>query len=195
MKIHGELCNGIAYIDWEKLHSTKMTDSPLTRCIGRYHKFVQPANILDQEDVVVKKETSSSKYVRAFGSTAILYLPKNSLGQQRAVARSVGPIENGSASEIGPIEESVIDWVSRVESEGIESTMIEPWKLLMERSGMVAKRSVSMFMNSVSPFGGFVDKMKSRVPQLVKESYDLATSIRIEIKIEEHRPADQEDDK
>lgn len=196
MKIHGELCNGIAYIDWEKLHSSNTTDSPLTRCLGRYHEFVQPASLLDPEEVGVKRESASSKYVRAFGSTAILYLPRDSFGHQRAVARSVGPLQNGTATEIGPIEESVVDWVSKVEKEGIESTVIEPVKILLERSKIVAKRSVSMFINSVVPFGGFVDKMRLRVPQLVKETYDLASSIRIEIKIEEHtRPTDPEDEK
>lgn len=199
MTIHGELCSGIAYIDWEKLHSTpaRATDSPLTRCIGRYHQFVQPASLLDPEEVRTEAapERASSKYVRAFGSTAILYLPRDSFGRERAVARSVGPLQNGSASEIGPIEESVVDWMSKVEKEGIESTVVEPMKILLERSGMVAKRSVSMFINSIFPFSGFVDKMKVRVPELVKETYDLASSIRIEIKIEDHRPADQEDEK
>jgi len=57
---------------------------------------------------------------------------------------------------------------------------------------LVARRSVSMFINGVMPISNFIEKMKSRVPELVRETYDLASSVRIEIKIEDHRPADQE---
>lgn len=191
--IEGELCNGIAYIDWGKLHSGRvsLSDSPLTRCIGRYHKFTQPETIWDKEPPPESHDSSSSKYVRTLGSTAILYMPRDSYGRRVAVARSVGPIHNGSAVEIGPIEESIVDWSLRWEKDGFDKTVIEPWRILMERSGMVAKRSVSMFMNGVVPVSDFAKKMKSRVPELVRETYELATSVRVEIKIEEHRPAGQ----
>ena len=191
-KIQGELCNGIAYIDWNKLHASRvsLTDSPLTRCIGRYHRFVQPETVWETPETA-DNSASSSKFVRTFGSTAILYLPQDTFGRQRAVARSVGPIQNGSASEIGPIEESLVDWSLRCEKDGFEKTVLDPWRLLIERSGMVAKRSVSLFINGVMPVSNFIEKMKSRVPELVKETYALATSVRVEIKIEDHRPADQ----
>jgi len=192
-KMEGELCNGIAYIDWGKLHASRvsLTDSPLTRCIGRYHKFNQPETLWDEQSGN-DSSSSSSKYVRTFGSTAILYLPKDSYGRRRAVARSVGPIENGSASEIGPIEESIVEWSLKYEKDGWDKTVVEPWRMLIERSGLVARRSVSMFINGVMPVSTFIEKMKSRVPELVRETYDLASSVRIEIKIEDHRPENQE---
>jgi len=195
MSIEGELCNGVAYIDWAKLHgrgNLSITDSPMTRCFGRYSKFIQPQSVVDlvAEETKSQVSDSSSKYVRTIGSTAILYLPpRDSVGRRRAVARAVGPVQNdGGASEIGPVEEALVDWSLRYQKDGFEKTVLDPWRALMERSVMVAKRSGTMFISGVFPVHNFVSKMISRVPQLVRETCDLASSVRIEIKIEDHRP-------
>jgi hypothetical protein len=186
-RIEGELCNGVAYIDWSKLHSTTtgsgFNESPIRKCFGQYRKFNQPlATAVPPTDSTASD--ASTKYVRAIGSTAILYSPVDSFGNRRAVAKALGPFDTG-ASEVGPIEEAVLEWSIKLNNEGAQTVIVEPTKQLFDRSWLVARRSFSIFSNSINPISTFISKMRERVPELVKETYEIATSIKIEIKIED----------
>ena len=164
---------------------SKPEDSTVMRCLGRFKRFdlqVEPS--LVPPDI---PQTISTKYVRSVGSTLILYSEPNSRGRRIGRAQSLGPIA-GSAVEVGPIEGSLVDLSIRIEKDGLENTMIDPARQLASRAFQVAQRSVAMFASAIFPVNEFAKKMKSRVPEIANESIEIASSIRIEIKIEEEEP-------
>ena len=195
--VSGEICDGIAYIEWKRMLSAKpYSEGPLMQCIGRHRQFKvsslgpELAGIFsnsqpDQSDEIL------AKYVRSVGSTAIFLSAPDSHGRQIARAQSLGPWER-KAVEVGPIEEGLVDFIQKTKSQGIEKTMIEPAEILGKRSLLVASRSADLFKSAVVPIKEFLTKMRHRVPELAKESYNLASSIRIEVKFED---IDDTDDK
>lgn len=181
----GEICNGIAYIDWKRLHSTRPTlDGPLMQCIGRHRSF-EVRNISPPEpSSTTSADEVESKYVRSFGSTAILLSPPDTSGRQSARAQTLGPWE-GKAVQVGPFEERIVEFINRTKSQGIQKTMVEPAQVLGERSWLVATRSAEMFASAVVPLRNFISKMQSRVPELARETYAIATSIKIEVEFDD----------
>jgi hypothetical protein len=190
--VSGELCNGIAYIDWARLHSSRPgSDGPLMQCIGKHRLFeVRSFSQSDinqtfaSDDGGKQVHEVTAKYVRSFGSTAVLLSPPDSTGRQTARAQTLGPWER-KAVEVGPFEERILEFIKKTRSEGIEKTMVEPAQLLGRRSWLVASRSADMFTSAVVPVREFLSKMRTRVPELVRESYAIATSIKIEIKFDD----------
>jgi hypothetical protein len=191
--VTGEICDGIAYIDWAGLHALRPgSEGPLMQCIGRHRRF--EVKNFTSPDIFgpTERQQVSSKYIRSFGSTAILLSPPDDYGRQTARAQTLGPWENRGV-EVGPIETKFVELLKRTRSEGIEKTMLEPAQLLGQRSWMVASRSADMFRAAVVPVRDFLVKMRNRVPELVEETYHLATSIKIEIKFDDD--FDDSDDK
>lgn len=191
MSVSGEICDGIAYIDWAGLHAMRPgSEGPLMQCLGRHRRFeVQSFSEQEIGKMFASPEREDhkevvAKYVRSIGSTAVLLSPPDMHGRQVARAQSLGPWERAGV-EVGPLEERVVELIKRTKSEGIEKTMIEPAQLLGERSWHVATRSAELLKSAVLPAKVFMKKMTERVPELVRESYALATSIRIEIKFED----------
>jgi len=178
--VSGEVCNGIAYIDWGLLHERNVTgkNSPLRRCFGSYRQIEKLPTQIDLQASVPSND-ARTRYVRAIGSTAIFYSPVD----KRAFARSLGPIDTGGASEVGIVEEALLEWSIRVRDEGAEKVICDPTKELLDRTIAIAQRSVSMAIVGVNPIGLFFSKMKERIPELVRETYAIATSIRVEIRI------------
>jgi hypothetical protein len=181
--VKGEICNGIAYIDWKAMR-TPSVDSSVMRCIGRYHKFELSGHSFSEFPPSSGDETVHERFVRSVGSTAIMFSEPDDRGRRIGRAQAIGPLSS-SAVEAGPIEEKLIEFAFRLEKDGVNRTLLSPVRLLAERSMTVAKRSLIMLKNSIFPVSDFANKMKSRVPEVARESYDIATSIRIEIKIEE----------
>lgn len=195
--VSGEICDGIAYIEWKRMLSPKpCTEGPLMQCIGRHRQFKvsslgpEFAGIFSNPQPDHANEILA-KYVRSVGSTAIFFSSPDSHGRQIARAQSLGPWER-KAVEVGPIEEGMVDFIQKTKSQGIEKTMIEPAEILGKRSWLVASRSADLFKSAIVPIREFLTKMRHRVPELAKESYNLASSIRIDVKFED---IDDTDDK
>lgn len=194
-KTLGEICNGLAYIDWEHLASASLNrtvETNILRCFGRHKRFA-----VDNHPPDFDNSTSPSlphvetKYVRAFGSTAVFFAQPDSLGRRKAVARTLGPFDIKGV-QVGPLEESIVDLADRVNKEGYKHVFMDPLSLLLTRANHIGRRSFDMFRSAVFPVPQFISKMQTRIPELVRNTYDIATSIRIEIKIEE--ASDQSDD-
>ena len=182
-KTLGEMCNGIAYIDWAKMNTPAAVHSDVMRCVGRYRRFELTSH--SPSDFPESTNSSvSSKFVRSLGSTAIIYSEPDANGRRIGRAQAIDPWSR-SGVEVGPGEESLINFFDRLRSQGHKKVLVEPMHALMERSLLVAQRSTSLLKSSILPIADFLKKMNTRVPELAERSYDLATSIRIEIKIEE----------
>ena len=170
-RMEGEVCNGIAYFRVSRLNNSNEKDSSLfTKCFGRLNTFKFPN--IDEHNV---KNQSEGKYIRSIGSTAIV---KSVDG--RCSAHSLGPID-AYAVEIGPLEEAIVDLAIRANASGITPTFIEPTKVLFKRAELIAKKSMTLFKDAVFPLSNFAHLMKLRIPQLVKESYSIASSVKIEV--------------
>ena len=178
--VTGEICNGIAYIDWKQLHAPSAS-SAITRCIGRRHTFTLHRY---QDDPSTSSGDVGGKYVRSVGSTAVLYTAPDAYGRRIGRAQTLGPWA-ARGVEVGPLEEKLVDLAGRVDHDGYQAVLVEPLHVLKERTIAVADRSGDLLKEAIFPFHEFIRKLRNRVPQLATESYDLATSIRIEIKIED----------
>jgi hypothetical protein len=106
------------------------------------------------------------------------------MGRRKAAAQTVGPLDLKGV-EVGPVEESIVDLAQRLEEHGFRKVLIEPASLLMNRAFLVSQRSFEMLKSSILPIPQFMNRMQRRIPELVRDSYDIASSIRIEIKIED----------
>jgi len=180
--MNAQLCSGIAYIDWDLLTAPHRTvDKNIMRCVGRYRRFSLEKLDLDNSFPPPQVKT---KYVRAVGSTAILFSPPDAMGRRKAAAQTVGPLDLKGV-EVGPVEESIVDLAQRLEEHGFRKVLIEPASLLMNRAFLVSQRSFEMLKSSILPIPQFMNRMQRRIPELVRDSYDIASSIRIEIKIED----------
>ena len=193
--ITGEICDGISYIEWKRLMSSHpLSEGPLIQCIGRHRLFKLVSPEFDQIFTNPQSEDSAqvtAKYIRSLGSTAIFVSQPDAHGRQAARAQTLGPWER-KAVEVGPLEESLVELLERTNKEGYEKTLIEPAEVLGRRSWQIAARSADIFRSAVVPVTDFISKMRQRVPELVKESYNIATSIKIEVKFED---IDDTDDK
>jgi hypothetical protein len=180
----GELCNGVAYINWAEMTRPAVVHSDVMRCIGRYQRFELSNHSSKDFLGATQDQAVSSQFVRSLGSTAIIYSDPDARGRRVGRAQALDPW-SGSGVEVGPGEESLIRLYDRIQNQGYQKVLLDPMHELFERTILVAKRSASMFKSSIMPVTGFLNKMTDRVPELVDRSYDIATSIRIEIKIEE----------
>ena len=190
-EVKGELCNGIAYIDWKKMTSDR-PELPLMRCLGRHRKFAlnnfEFSNISQQPK---NSDLVTAKYVRSIGSTAILLSAPDQYGRQIARAQTVGPWDHRGV-QVGPAEEGMVDLMERLYTEGAGKAFLEPTKSLFERAILISQRSGEILKAAVLPVPEFIRKMRIRVPQLARETYAIATSIKIEVKFED---IDDTDDK
>lgn len=167
--MYGEICNGIGYFESSKAES-------FTGCIGKRVAIKNFPDIPSPPPTVV-----SSKYIRSIGSTGLFSNGKTSS------AHSLGPVD-AYAVEVGPLEEAIVELGLRIGENGWKPTLVRPMELLLKRTELVAEKSVSLLSNALFPLPEFIYKLKSRIPQLVKESYNIASSFRIEIEIKKNEP-------
>lgn len=169
-----EVCNGIAWIEWAKLKQTNL-ESPLVQCLGRRARVHLSAPI-DHEP---SSSSSSSKYIRSIGSTAIFLSPTGI-----ASAKSIGPVET-TAVEVGLTEQAVVDWSIRLQKEGWKKVVVDPTEVLLDRSRLVAGRTFSILRESVIPVMPFLGRWAKRVPEVAEEAFEIARSIRVEIRVDD----------
>lgn len=185
--LQGEICNGVAYIEWARL-SRPLPDSLFSICLGRRRKFLL-------ENFPSVPETSNSpigeevKFIRSLGSTAVFLSPPDGHGRRSASAHSLGVFDS-YATPVGPVEETVVDLAIRVQLQGVERTIFEPATALFSRASQIAKRSISMLSSAVFPVSKFANQMVQRVPELVRESYVTASSFRIEVDFKDEESDD-----
>ena len=178
----GELCHGIAYINWEHIsNGSSPSEKQYIRCVGKHQKFALDHFNFDHS---LRLPQAKTKYVRAIGSTAVLLSPPDVLGRRKAVAHSLGPLVLEGV-QVGSVEESLVDLACRVQEEGARNVLLDPACLLFKRAALVGERSLEILKSSLLPLPQFITKMRNRIPELVQHTYDIASSIRIEIKIEE----------
>ena len=189
--VMGEMCDGIAYIEWRRMMSQR-PELPLMRCLGRHRTFaLKNFDFSQVSESATGSEDVAAKYVRSIGSTAILVSPPDQYGRQTARAQTVGPWDHRGV-QVGPGEEGIVDFIGRLKTDGTHKVLVEPATSLFERAILISKRSGEILKEAVLPVPEFIRKMRKRVPELVHETYDLATSIKIEVKFED---IDDTDDK